>query len=259
MLVDNGVLWDQLYFFGSDILEKLNLEYSGDVNVGGDGDGERIINKLAEGITVGFDDITFFDQPAIISPPELGLQKLWTNTDGQVSAMFFKHFITEIDYDRMVIILHKPENFKPGKDFTDMKMTLVGSGSFSIPLTLKVSKDKTYEKDFILDLGGSSEFAFYYTKDDNLEPEQNDSLKVLGAGVQGTVKGYKKKIKEVDLGSLKLSKPVVEFVKVTEQNQHMNSKIGFETLKLFNTILDYHNSVLYLKPNKMYKERMNCP
>ena len=254
MLVDNGTLWDQLYFFGSPILDSLYFEYIGDAIVGGAGDGDKITNKLAENVMVDFGDLTFYNQPAIISPPELGLQNMWTDVDGQVSAMFFKHFITEIDYDKMVIILHKPKEFKPKRKYTAIPMTFTGNGSFSIPVEIELLDGRTLKKEFILDLGGSTYFTYYYKQADNLEPDKNSELKILGYGIQGEIKGYEKEVEYFKMGDYNIEKIIGEFVDVTNQDGHKNSIIGLELLSQFNTILDYHNSVLYIQPNKNFNK-----
>jgi len=253
MYVDNGVMWDQLFFFGSDILDTLNFEYlEEEVNVGGKGDGDAIANKLAENVKVDFGDLTFYNQPAIISPPELGLQNYWRNVDGQVSAMFFKHFITEIDYDKMVIILHNPEKFKPKNKYTAISMNYMGKDSFSVPVEIKLKDGRILKRDFQLDLGGSTNFTFHYKQSDHLQPDQNTELIVLGYGIQGEVKGYEKEVDYFKIGSFDINDIIGRFVKVKDQDCHQNSIVGLEILSRFNTIFDYHNKKLYIKPNKNY-------
>jgi hypothetical protein len=93
MFLDNGYIWDELYFFGSPIIDSLHFNFEPEeVQVGGQGSGSMISNKYANGVSIDFENIHFTDQPAIISPPELGLQKLF-RADGQISACFFKNFI----------------------------------------------------------------------------------------------------------------------------------------------------------------------
>jgi len=253
MYVDNGVMWDQLFFFGSAILDTLNFEYLDvEVNVGGKGDGDAITNKLAENVKVDFGDLIFYNQPAIISPPELGLQNYWRGVDGQVSAMFFKHFITEIDYDKMVIILHKPERFKPKDKYTAISINYMGNDSFSIPVEIKLKDGRILKRDFQLDLGGSTNFTFHYKHSDHLQPDQNTELKVLGYGVQGEVKGYEKEVDCFKMGGFNINDIIGRFVEVKDQDCHQNSIVGLEILSRFNTIFDYHNKMLYISPNKNY-------
>jgi len=255
MYVDNGVMWDQLFFFGSPILDTLNFEYlEEEVIVGGKGDGEVITNKYAENVKVDFGDLTFYNQPAIISPPELGLQNYWKNVDGQVSAMFFKHFITEIDFDNMVITLYNPEQFKPKSKYSAIPMSYMGNDSFSVPVEIKLKDGRTLKKDFQLDLGGSTNFTFHYKPTDNLKPDKNIELVVLGYGVQGEVKGYKKEVDYFKIGSFNINNVIGRFVEVKEQDSHQNSIVGLVVLSQFNIIFDYHNQIMYAEPNRNFKK-----
>jgi hypothetical protein len=253
MYVDNGTLWDQVYFFGSPILETLNLDYTGEIEVGGAGEGEKMLNYYSEGLWLDFGNVCFYNQPAIISPPELGMQNYWTDVDGQISAQFFKHFITEIDYDKMIIILYELEDFKPPIAYIPVQMTSVGNGSFSIPIEIKMNDDVTLKRDVILDLGGSCNFSYHYYNEDKLDFD-NDEFKTLGYGAQGEIRGYRKKVKEFDLAGFKIIEPIGEFVKRAGQDDHNSSIVGLEILSQFNTIFDYQNNVLYIKPNQNFNK-----
>lgn len=254
MYVDNGVMWDQLFFFGSPILDTLNFEYlDEEVNVTGKGNGDAVTNKFVENVKVDFGDLTFYNQPAIVSPPELGLQNYWKGVDGQVSAMFFKHFITEIDYDRMVIILHNPEKFKVKDEYTAIFMNYMGNDSFSIPVEIKVKDGRILKRNFQLDLGGSTNFTFYYKPSDHLQPDVNTELKVLGYGVQGEINGYRKEVDYFKLGDFAIIDVIGSFVETKDHASHQNSIVGLEILSRFNTIFDYYNEILYLKPNHNFE------
>lgn len=250
MYVDNGVMWDQLFFFGSSILDTIKFNYlEEEIIVGGKGDGQVITNKMAENVKVDFGELTFFKQPAIISPPELGLQNYWKGVDGQVSAMLFKHFITEFDYDRMLIILYKPDSFIPDKSYKSIPMFYMGNSAFSVSVSIKLKDERVLDLNLQLDLGGSTNFTLFYNDSDNLNPDENVELKVLGYGVQGEIKGYKKEVGYLEIADYKIENIDGTFIKEKEQDSNQNSIIGLEILSRFNTVFDYHNQILYLKPN----------
>jgi hypothetical protein len=255
MYVDNGTLWDEVYFFGSSILDTLNLDYIADIEIGGAGSGDVIINKYAEELEVDFGNLCFKNQPAIISPPELGMQNYWKNVDGQISAQFFKHFITEIDYDRMIIVLHKPESFKASKKYTGIPMKSDGTGSFSIPIKIEMYEGLVLERNVILDLGGSCNFVYYFNKEDNIDFIEEGEYRVLGYGTQGEMKGYKKKVKGFSIANYKIKEPIGEFIRRVEKSENTSSIVGLEILSRFNTIFDYYNQILYIKPNRNFNKK----
>ncbi|MEI6884365.1 MAG: hypothetical protein WCO02_07750 [Bacteroidota bacterium] len=252
MYLDNGFIWDELYFFGSPVIDSLNFRYeAGEVQVGGQGSGQPIVNKMANGVNVEFENLTFNDQPAIISPPELGMQKLF-RADGQISAVFFKNFITEINFDSMQITLHEPSVFIPGENFEPIPMTSSGDGSFSVPVIIGC-QDKKIKSNLRLDLGGSCNFTLYFDGSSGFNFD-NDSLKTLGYGSQGEIKGYSEQIQFFSIGKSKIRGLTGEFVRSSSSDKNI-SILGLEVLKLYNIIFDYHHNILYIKPNHLFHER----
>ena len=153
----------------------------------------------------------------------------------------------------MIITLHELDNFKPNKAYIPIQMTSVGDGSFSIPVEIRINDEVTLKRDVILDLGGSCNFSYHYYNEDKLNFD-NDEFKILGYGAQGEIRGYRKKVKEFELAGFKIIEPIGEFVKRTGQDDHNSSIVGLEILSRFNTIFDYHNRILYLKPNKNFNK-----
>ena len=99
MLLDNGSLWDQLLFFGSPKVDSIGFDTTGEIAIG------NTPADVAGGISVGFGDVIFHEQTAVITRYDPDLPNLWEGFDGQISATFFKHFVVRIDFD---------ESAKPG-------------------------------------------------------------------------------------------------------------------------------------------------
>lgn len=64
LLIDNGVLWDDLLMFGSEDVDALGLNYEGSILVRGSGEGSAIPARIANDLIVGFPGIEFYDQRA---------------------------------------------------------------------------------------------------------------------------------------------------------------------------------------------------
>ena len=111
MMLDNGVLWDQLLFFGSPRIDSLGLDHGSQIQVGGAGEGEPVMSDMASDVTIRFPGIEFAGQPAITTPYSSGITNLWEGSDGQISAAFFKNFVVDVDFDRSVITLIEPDEF----------------------------------------------------------------------------------------------------------------------------------------------------
>ena len=86
MLIDNGVMWDELLFYGSDHVDGLGMKYEGEVRVVGAGDdrSKGTDSYTASNVSISFGDITFHDQSAVITPKDSGWADFFPGVAGQV-------------------------------------------------------------------------------------------------------------------------------------------------------------------------------
>ena len=150
LMIDNGILWDQVWLFGSPLVKELNL-----TPVKTDSDPQESSNFYpSDNLKLTFRDIIFHEQPTLISPVSAGYGRLFPGVDGQLSSTFFKHFIVEFDFIQNEIILHNPKTFVyKGKGCTlDMEST--ETGTYSVPFQITMKDGKAYKDRADIDLGG---------------------------------------------------------------------------------------------------------
>jgi hypothetical protein len=135
MLLDDGFMWDQLLFWGSPDLDSLGLVYDGEIKMAED-DSEKLTSKTASGITVTFPGVEFTEQTAVITPFSSRNSVMWMGSVGQISATFFKHFVVDVNFDKMIITLIDPDNFKYTGKGVEIPWEPLGFGPWSIPATL---------------------------------------------------------------------------------------------------------------------------
>lgn len=82
MLVENGVMWDELLFYGSDQVDSLGMDYEGDAHITGVGEGEGLDSYTASGVSLSFGDLTFHDQDAVITAKEQGFADYFPGSAG---------------------------------------------------------------------------------------------------------------------------------------------------------------------------------
>ena len=112
MMIDNGVLWDQVWLFGSPLVKELGLKSIHEGEIGGSGEGDPTAAFTSDPLTMKFEDIVFHEQPVLVSPPTAGFAQMFPGADGQLCNTFFKHFIVEFDFVKYYVILHDPKSFK---------------------------------------------------------------------------------------------------------------------------------------------------
>ena len=144
LMIDNGILWDQVWLFGSPLVEKLQLKPVEKSEIGGAGEGDPTQAYTSKNLTLKFDDIIFYEQPVLVSPPAAGFAKMFPGADGQLCNTFFKHFIVEFNFIQQYIMLHDPDLFQYEGSGSMLDMKENESGTFSIPFAFTMQDGKVY-------------------------------------------------------------------------------------------------------------------
>ncbi len=254
LMIDNGHLWDEVWLLGSPLVDSLGLVPKESVEIGGSGKDDPTQAYTAEGLTLQFADITFYEQSAIVSPAAAGYAKMFTGTDGQLCNTFFRHFIVEFDFYKSEIILHDPAKFKYNGQGSVLDMQLESNGSYSVPMSFTLEDGKHYDDRVDIDLGGIYSLQIATYNNQNIKaPVGAKPLKSYGA--QGEVSEYQSRIKEMTIGKFTFNNPEVVFSEGKTARIHQDNLgvIGLPLFMKFNTVFDYFNNKLYLIPNNAIK------
>jgi hypothetical protein len=253
MLIDNGVLWDQLWFYGSALTDSLGIAREEAVHVDGAGEGEGLDSYTASGVSITFGDVSFSDQPAIITPEEQGLAAHFPGVAGQVCGAFFRHFVVEFDFDEQILRLYEPASYQYDGTGAAVEMTRDPSESYSVPVTLGLAGGRSVDTDLFIDLGGI--YAASLVVDEAAGIERPDSEKVLlGYGASGEINGYRGRIESLKIGGHELTDVAAVFTESPEGPDFTNATIGLPALRRFNLAFDYFEGRLYLEPNTRFEE-----
>lgn len=246
MLIDNGILWDALLFFGSPNVDALGLMYDGEAEVGGSGDGPSLESRTASGVTLRFADIEFRDQTAVVTPYDPLTPNMWEGAEGQVSAAFFKNFVVDVDFDDLMISLVEPEHFRYEGDGVELPMTEQASGMWSIPATLEFADGSSAMVDLAIDLGNSNPLQISTGGAHGFGAPDRSIEASLGFGIQGEVLGRYGPVSRVFLGDIAVPEVATAF---DAGNDFEETMIGFGLLSRFNLTFDYPQRRLFLAPN----------
>jgi hypothetical protein len=251
MLIDNGVMWDELLFYGSAQVDSLNMVYDGDIHVEGAGEGKGIDSYTASNISIAFGDITFSGQEAVITPREQGFADFFPGIAGQVCGAFFKNFIVEFNFDRQEIILHKPLNFRYTGNGTYVKIARDSSAAYSIPVRIRTIGYNEMDHSLFIDLGGIYPLSLFIDQYPAFFKPTSEKI-LLGYGASGAIHGYKDQIESLTIAGYEMKKVPTVITDSAEKADHTNTTIGLPLLMRFNLIFDYFNERLYLEPNSHF-------
>jgi len=246
MMLDNGSLWDELLFFGSRSVDSIGFKYSGETSLG--------LNKanVSTNITMGFDDVLFSDQTAIVTRYDPRLPNVWEGTDGQVSAAFFKNFVVMINFDRSEIELIPPGKFHNTDNGQELMMKPGPFKSILVSADIIMQNDTETKIDLLIDLGGYYPLYLPVGKDDKIILPSKKIETTFGTGLQ-IQKGYVGRIKSIHLGKFSLENILTAFTLAgKEKNEYGNAMIGLPLLQRFNVIFDYFNHRVIIEPSKYF-------
>ena len=253
MLIDNGVMWDELWFFTNTLTDSLGIEYEQALEVTGAGEGEGMDSFTASDVAIRFGDVQFTHQPAIITPAGQRISEMFPGVDGQLCGCFFKHFVTEFDFDEQRVILHEPAGYVYDGDGVALPMTRDEVGSYSIPVTVGVEGGKLINMDIFIDLGGVN--VAHLVIDEEAGILRPDAERVLlGHGASGPIHGYRGKLESLTVGGYTLIEPPTVFTEAPEGGDSSNVIIGLPAFQRFTVVFDYFREILYLEPNSHFAE-----
>lgn len=186
-----------------------------------------------------------------IFPVELSGQ----GTVGRFGWNLFDGKIVEIDYDKKLFIIHSKLS-KRAKNYTKLDMEFTRT-LFCVQGSLQI-KNKAYKGRFLFDNG----YQRTVLLDQQIMLEQQypkDSLPVLKKTILKNGKGEEipvltVKNEKLYLGNLCLKDVPVQLPTTENPARFKTHILGNEVLKKFNTILDFQENKVYLKPNSLWSE-----
>ncbi len=253
MMIDNGVLWDEIWLFGSPLVTELDLKPIEESTIGGSGDGDPTAAYTSKNITIKFDDIIFYEQPVLVSPPAAGFAEMFPGADGQLCNTFFKHFIVEFDFINNQVILHKPKHFHYTGKGSVLDMQLNQSGAHSVPFALEMPNGEVYTDRVDIDFGGIYFLKIALNTKHNIQLPENVK-ETFSLGAQGKNTEYSGKIKSLTIGKYTFKESVSVFGDGKTSRIHPDNLgvIGLPLFMKFNIIFDYINNKIYIDPNENF-------
>ncbi len=251
MLIDNGILSDDLLFFGSPEVDGFDLTYTETISVKGSGEGSAVPSRRATDILLAFPGIEFPNQQAAVTNYTPGTPNLWAGSEGQVSAIFFKNYVVEIDFDRLELSLWKPSDYEAEANLLSIPLSEQESGMWTIPATIEIEAANPVKIALALDLGNSNPIQISMIGAHGFQPPDNAVPASLGFGMQGPIMGSFASINALTLGSYSLPSILSGFETGMSFEE---TQVGMEILSRFTVTFDYPGHRLMLKPNSHYND-----
>ena len=180
--------------------------------------------------------------------------------DGHFGWNLFEDKIVELDYEKKIMIVHSTFSGDI-TDYSKSKIEYINT-LFCINGTIQIG-DRNFSNRYLFDLG----FQRAVVLDENLRQKSNfpDSLPVIKESIlkNSAGKEFVNKVVIVEMLCIDkscASKVPVQLLSTPNPARFETHILGGELLKRFNTILDFKNGFIYMKPNSLmtlpYKDEL---
>jgi predicted aspartyl protease len=256
-LLDTGVNFSIIT--DPSIADSVDLPRGRPLKLTGAGEGSALEAYATYGINVKIGSITGREQAfAVLNEDILRLSNyVGTPVHGMLGYDFFKNLVVEINFPNLTITVHNPETYRYKGRGSTIPIELENRKPY-VQATTQLEDGTTLPIKLIVDTGAGHALS--------LETHSNEALKLpekvlrsqLGIGLGGVVNGYIGRTQSFTLGNYTLKNVITSFPDYDEVGAKTdiprNGNLGIDLLKRFTLVIDYPNSVIHLRPNRLFRE-----
>lgn len=192
---------------------------------------------------------------AVMSVNPMFTRFFWGDMAGVLGYDFISRFVTTIDYDRRVLVLHDPKTFAYAGREAPLPMKLNG-----VVPSVDAVLDGRDAGEFRLDVGSSSTVDVHgpFAVAHGIEKRLRGARPVSGAGFGGGFTTILGRLKTMAIGPYAWDAPMVSVASATEgafASRDFAGNIGNRVLERFRVTLDYDHRRVYLEPGARYRTR----
>ena len=178
---------------------------------------------------------------------------------GILGADVFRSFAVEVEAEKQLLTLHRPEQFRAprGRSWVQLPLEIEGDRAY-INTDVALNDSVALPMRLILDTGAGHALSLETGSDPRLAVPARRLRSYLGRGLNGDVTGYLGRVKTLQLGRYRIRSLVASFPDEAAVRARVgvarNGNIGFELLKRFSVIIDYTHNRLWLRPNDLFRD-----
>ncbi len=238
------------------LADSLNVNYKRLLKISGLGNEDDFEAYIAPVIDVNIPGLVSHEiGAAILKNDDLGLSNYaGMPIHGLLGYEFFNNLAVKINFADSSLCVSKPRNMRIPKKAFKLPLTIENRKPY-IQAYVTLGSGEPQLSKLVLDLGAGHPLLL-----ENATATGGLSSKVieanLGVGLTGPIEGVLSRINQIKLGKYKLENVITSFPYYTDNQPGIkrNGNLGMGILKRFSIIIDYPDSVLYLKPREDLKK-----
>ncbi len=176
--------------------------------------------------------------------------------DGILGAEFFKRYVVEIDYEKKEISIYEPKGFVYSGKGEILPLTFSHNHPY-VHAKISLPGVASIDGEFVIDSGSNYPLILLpsFIEQNKLRESLPTTLTTVGRGVGGEVPMPLGRVTTLEIGGLKLERPVTALPTRGWFGQEGKAgNIGSPVLRRFKVIFDYSRSRVILEPNKFFSE-----
>jgi len=248
---------------GSELMDSLDLNILGEAQIAGLGGEESVTVPLASDVTFHLNGIEISNCMMAMG---VGKGKMTHfGTTGVIGMPIFKNSVVEIDFQKHILRLHKPESFKYSGNGTALPLKFSPHGSFPyVAAQVSIDDGAPVPASMVIDSGAGLALSLSVDSDDDLHLPGNTVRSILGWGASGVIRGHTGRVTRLQLGDYELENVITSFPDAGDEHAMTSSDapdaivrnglLGAKVLKRFHVVFDYANSCVILEPNSNFND-----
>ncbi len=254
-----------LIFFDKLVAQLLPIKYEREIGLTGADFSSAITAKVASGINLKLGDITAKNLEVLVLNEDLiNIEEyIGEPVHGILGSDLVRNLIVKIDYDKSQLVLYNPSKIKSNvyKNFSKIP-SLFNKGKIYIDAEISNEKYDSVAIKLLVDSGASISSLLHNNTNEKIIIPEKYITGSLGRGLSGEVLGFIGKLKNLSIGDYGFSNVITYYQDYNvEQNEYnksigRNGILGNFLLERFTLLINYPKSEFYLKPNSLYKKKI---
>ncbi len=253
IILDTGMPAQGLLLFDRNLAEELDLAGMRKLPIKGAGRGQVSTAVKIESAKLTLSGVDFENQDVLILQNDT---MRGSPADGVIGGTLFSSYAVKIDYDRNIITLLDPSQFKVDHTWEIIGLTFDEPNIPFLDVSVCITGADATELSLYIDLASSEALEMMVKPEMKFVLPSNLKSKYLGKGLDGHIVGQYGRVASLKIGSFVLYDVPAAFPKheVRSRQQKADGILSSNALRRFNVIFDYHGAKLYIKPNGYFFE-----
>jgi hypothetical protein len=232
------------------LVDSINIQNKRTIKIAGLGEGDDYDAYITPALQIDISSLKSYDVgAAILKKDHFGLSNYaGMHIHGLLGYEFFSNLAVKINFADSTLTVSHPKNIKVFRKGIKIPIVVEDRKPYIDAKVIFPNGTKTSDK-LILDLGAGHPLSLENMIKNHGLPEKFIAAN-LGIGLTGPIDGFLSRVSEVDIGKFKIKNVITSFPSDDQKSADVkrDGNLGMGILKRFQVILDYPDSVIYLKP-----------